>query len=103
MCADFEEGSLAFGRRLNSARYDQVPNVRLVIMLGNVFGNLRDEDAFDMLCPDGGAENPEYDGKYEVLKPGTRSYEIHKIRRNRGFINFIKLDFKVAYQGVLSR
>ncbi len=42
--ADFEEGRLAFVRRLPSA--DTEGGLRLVLVLGNVFGNLRDEDSF---------------------------------------------------------
>lgn len=42
--ADFEEGPLAFAGRLPTAR---VPDGRrLVVVLGNVFGNVRSEDAF---------------------------------------------------------
>lgn len=44
-CADFEEGRLGFRERLPTARSD-ISGLRLVLMLGNVFGNLRDEDAF---------------------------------------------------------
>ncbi len=42
-CADFEEGGLAFLHRLPSTKNDG--GVRLVMMLGNVFGNVRDEEA----------------------------------------------------------
>jgi hypothetical protein len=42
-CADFEEGKLAFVRRLPSASHDF--GARLVALLGNVFGNVREEDA----------------------------------------------------------
>lgn len=41
-CADFEEGPLSFLRRLPTAHHD---GARLVVMLGNVFGNVRDEEA----------------------------------------------------------
>ncbi|MBI1948822.1 MAG: L-histidine N(alpha)-methyltransferase [Deltaproteobacteria bacterium] len=41
-CADFEEGPLSFLRRLPTAHHD---GTRLVVMLGNVFGNVRDEEA----------------------------------------------------------
>ncbi len=44
-CADFEEGRLAFLSRLPTAS-ESAPGVRLVIMLGNTFGNLRDEEMF---------------------------------------------------------
>ncbi len=40
-CADFEEGPLSFARRLPTAHHD---GVRVVAMLGNVFGNVRDEE-----------------------------------------------------------
>jgi len=44
--ADFEEGELAFADRLPTAVHSEQPGVRLVMMLGNVLGNLRDEDDF---------------------------------------------------------
>jgi len=40
-CADFEEGPLSFARRLPTAHHN---GVRIVAMLGNVFGNVRDEE-----------------------------------------------------------
>lgn len=44
-CADFEEGPLTFAGRLPT--HDQPDDgTRLVLMLGNVFGNLRDEETF---------------------------------------------------------
>jgi histidine-specific SAM-dependent methyltransferase len=47
LCADFEEGRLGFVDRLPTARRpDSMPGLRLIAMLGNVFGNLRDEEAF---------------------------------------------------------
>lgn len=42
-CADFEEGELTFLRRLPTS--EAQGGVRLVTMLGNVFGNVRDEEA----------------------------------------------------------
>ena len=46
-CADFEEGPLSFLPRLPTARADDgTPGIRLVLLLGNIFGNLRDEEAF---------------------------------------------------------
>lgn len=46
-CGDFEEGRLAFVQRLPTASTAaDAPGVRLVIMLGNTFGNLRDEELF---------------------------------------------------------
>ncbi len=44
-CADFEEGALRFVRRLPSERAD-AEGLRLVLILGNVFGNVRDEETF---------------------------------------------------------
>jgi len=44
-CADFEEGPLTFVERLPTAK-DPGVGTRLVLMLGNVFGNLRDEETF---------------------------------------------------------
>jgi len=43
VCADFEEGPLAFAERLRTRASD---GLRLVVILGNVLGNLRDESAF---------------------------------------------------------
>jgi uncharacterized SAM-dependent methyltransferase len=45
-CADFEEGSLSFTTRLPSQRMPPDESRRLVVILGNVFGNLRDEETF---------------------------------------------------------
>ncbi len=45
-CADVEEGELGFVRRLRTHISADSPGVRLVAILGNVFGNLRDEDSF---------------------------------------------------------
>ena len=44
--ADFEEGPLGFVARLPTAHRDTAGGVRLVAILGNVFGNLRDEETF---------------------------------------------------------
>lgn len=44
-CADFEEGPMSFLERLRSSE-DGVDDVRLVLILGNVLGNIRDEEAF---------------------------------------------------------
>lgn len=44
LCADFEEGPLGFLGRLPTDRGED--GVRLVLVLGNVFGNLRDEETF---------------------------------------------------------
>lgn len=43
---DFEEGPLHFAQRLPSARLADDESRRLVLVLGNVFGNLRQEDSF---------------------------------------------------------
>ena len=45
-CADFEEGPLTFLGSLPSAARAPERTLRLVLLLGNVFGNLRDEDRF---------------------------------------------------------
>ncbi|WP_157069338.1 L-histidine N(alpha)-methyltransferase [Sandaracinus amylolyticus] len=45
-CADFEEGPLGFVNRLPTERYDADAGRRLVCVLGNVFGNVRDEEHF---------------------------------------------------------
>jgi hypothetical protein len=43
-CADFEEGTLAFLGRLRTASPAFADGARLVLVLGNVFGNVRDEE-----------------------------------------------------------
>jgi uncharacterized SAM-dependent methyltransferase len=45
-CSDFEEGPFDFVQRLASAHHEPDASRRLVLVLGNVFGNLRHEDAF---------------------------------------------------------
>ena len=45
-CADFEEGDLSFVRRLPTASPQGESGRRLVLLLGNVFGNVRDEESF---------------------------------------------------------
>lgn len=45
-CADFEEGPLRFVSHLPSAVNGDQPSLRLVLMLGNTFGNMRDEEGF---------------------------------------------------------
>ncbi len=45
VCADFEEGELSFLSHLPTSRPSQA-GIRLVLALGNVFGNLRDEETF---------------------------------------------------------
>ncbi|HLU66776.1 MAG TPA: L-histidine N(alpha)-methyltransferase, partial [Kofleriaceae bacterium] len=45
-CADFEEGPLEFVRRLRTSVPTSADGLRLVLILGNVFGNLRDEERF---------------------------------------------------------
>jgi hypothetical protein len=45
-CADFEEGSLGFLQRLPTSKTAAGQGVRLVTLLGNTFGNLRDEESF---------------------------------------------------------
>lgn len=46
LCADFEEGPLSFVGRLPSARRPDGDGLRLIVLLGNIFGNLRNEDRF---------------------------------------------------------
>ncbi len=43
-CADFEYGALHFATRLPSAR--RADGLRLVLVLGNILGNVRDEESF---------------------------------------------------------
>jgi len=45
-CADFEEGRLAFAQRLPTTLASSDQGLRLVLMLGNVFGNVREEESF---------------------------------------------------------
>ncbi|MFO0723664.1 MAG: L-histidine N(alpha)-methyltransferase [Myxococcota bacterium] len=45
-CADFEEGRMLFKDRLPSAQKPDLPTLRLILMLGNTFGNLREEERF---------------------------------------------------------
>ena len=45
LCADFEEGELTFAKRLPTEQHGDA-GVRLVLMLGATFGNLRHEDHF---------------------------------------------------------
>ena len=44
--ADFEEGKCAFVNRLRTSKPNDAEGVRLVLLLGNVFGNVRDEAFF---------------------------------------------------------
>jgi hypothetical protein len=46
ICADFEEGALTFTKRLPSFANPELPGTRLALVLGNTFGNLRDEEHF---------------------------------------------------------
>jgi uncharacterized SAM-dependent methyltransferase len=46
MCDDFESGPLSFLTGLPTGRPDGPRGRRLVLLLGNVFGNLCDEDEF---------------------------------------------------------
>jgi len=45
-CSDFEEGPLGFRQRLRTAHGAGAEGLRLIVILGNVFGNLRDEELF---------------------------------------------------------
>ncbi|MCA9514732.1 MAG: L-histidine N(alpha)-methyltransferase [Myxococcales bacterium] len=46
VCADFEEGDLRFMRWLPTATRPVEDGARLILLLGNTFGNLRDEERF---------------------------------------------------------
>ncbi|MCA9556848.1 MAG: L-histidine N(alpha)-methyltransferase, partial [Myxococcales bacterium] len=46
VCADFEDGPLSFVQTLPTTLRPPEHGLRLVMMLGNVFGNLRDEGRF---------------------------------------------------------
>ncbi|MFT7582080.1 MAG: putative SAM-dependent methyltransferase [Myxococcota bacterium] len=46
LCADFEEGSLRFEQHLDSTVRGGDISTRLILLLGNTFGNLRDEERF---------------------------------------------------------
>ncbi len=83
VCADFEEGSLAFGTRLRGDSQMPGDERRLVLFLGNVLGNVRDEEMFvkqklcrlvregDALWVEVGlrAPKPEDDPLYELTMP----------------------------------
>lgn len=45
-CADFEEGELRFVHRLPTTQRPDQSALRLILMLGNTFGNTRDEEQF---------------------------------------------------------
>lgn len=45
-CSDFEEGPLSFTKRLPTGAMSDRRGVRLILLLGNTFGNLRDEESF---------------------------------------------------------
>jgi hypothetical protein len=45
-CADFEEGPLFFASRLRTSQPSGEDGVRLILVLGNVMGNMRDEETF---------------------------------------------------------
>jgi len=46
MVADFEEGPLSFMNNLRTSQPIGDDGLRLILILGNVFGNLRDEETF---------------------------------------------------------
>jgi len=83
VCSDFEEGPLDFARHLPSERHDEDAGRRLVVVLGNVFGNVRHEDTFvrqklSFLTRPGDfvwievairAERPELDPIYRLTQP----------------------------------
>ncbi len=94
-CADFEEGSLAFLRRLPSETAEANRAVRLVMMLGNVFGNVRDEGTFlrqkllKMVRPGDfvwidvaiGAESIEQDPLFRMTEPDQAATAAFSARR----------------------
>jgi hypothetical protein len=45
-CADFEEGNLIFAERLRTSKPVGEDGLRLIVILGNVLGNLRNEERF---------------------------------------------------------
>ncbi|MBX3270358.1 MAG: L-histidine N(alpha)-methyltransferase [Sandaracinaceae bacterium] len=95
VCADFEEGPLDFARRLPSERHDPDASRRLVLILGNVFGNVRHEDAFvrqklhfltrpgDLLWLEVGlrSERPELDPVYRMTQPSETETAAETHRR----------------------
>lgn len=95
VCADFEEGPLAFLRRLRSTRAPDDEGLRLVLLLGNVLGNVRDEEWFvrqklwtmcrpgDLLWVEVGlrAERPEDDPLYVLTKSDREESSAEANRR----------------------
>ncbi|MCA9609481.1 MAG: L-histidine N(alpha)-methyltransferase [Myxococcales bacterium] len=95
VCADFEEGPLDFARRLPSERHDPDAGRRLVLVLGNVFGNVRNEDTFvrqklsfltrpgDLVWLEVGlrAERPELDPVYRLTQPSETETAAEANRR----------------------
>ena len=45
-CADFEESTLAFSKRLRTSQHSGADGLRMILILGNVVGNIRDEETF---------------------------------------------------------
>lgn len=95
VCADFEEGPLDFERRLSSSRHEEDASRRLVLVLGNVFGNVRHEDTFvrqklsflvrpgDLVWLEVGirAEKPELDPVYRLTQPSQTETAAEANRR----------------------
>ncbi len=95
VCADFEEGPLDFARRLPSERHDPDAGLRLILVLGNVFGNVRHEDAFvrqklsfltrpgDLLWLEVGlrAERADLDPVYRLTQPSETETAAEANRR----------------------
>lgn len=83
VCADFEEGALSFLSRLRTDSTHNDDERRLVLFMGNVLGNVRDEETFvrkklgrvirpdDLLWVEVGlrADRPEEDPLYELTDP----------------------------------
>ncbi|HWM85263.1 MAG TPA: L-histidine N(alpha)-methyltransferase [Kofleriaceae bacterium] len=94
-CADFEEGPLSFTRRLRTSLAGATDGLRLVVILGNVFGNLRDEELFvrqklsrlvrpgDLLWIEVGLrmENIENDPLYTLTRPDREETAAEANRR----------------------
>ncbi|MCB9592517.1 MAG: L-histidine N(alpha)-methyltransferase [Sandaracinaceae bacterium] len=95
ICADFEEGPLDFARRLPSERHDPDAGRRLVLVLGNVFGNVRNEDTFvrqklsfltrpgDLVWLEVGlrSERPDLDPVYRLTQPSETETAAEANRR----------------------
>lgn len=94
-CADFEEGKLGFLEKLPSAKGGEGQSRRLVMILGNTFGNLRNEETFVRqkvyaMCRPGDLlwievalrlERPEQDPLYRLTQEGSAETAAEASRR----------------------